>query len=57
MIMIFSFIWKYWLYDSFTRKQCKVIQITGWNSCLLDSPSSGRQRRTFIGMPWAGARK
>lgn len=48
LVKAFSKIWSKRLHDDFTGKQCKVIQVRGWRTCLLDTPSGCRQTVTFM---------
>jgi len=49
LIFIFSLIWRKRLWN------CKkIIRVTGWNSCLMDTKVGVRQRVTFL---FSGHRK
>lgn len=48
IVSFFERAWKKQLVDPFTEKPCKVIQVRGWRSCLLDTPSGCRQTVTFL---------
>ena len=45
--LAFSFVWRKYLYDSFTGRQAKVIKIRGWRSALVDEPTGQRKSVTF----------
>ena len=50
--IIFSFVWRKWLYDYHTGKQSKVIKVRGWRSALIDKPFGQRMGVTFCLFPW-----
>jgi hypothetical protein len=45
--LLFKLIWKNWLIDSFTGLPMIIIEIRGWRTVLLDSPSGARIHSTF----------
>lgn len=49
---VFGWIWRRWLFDEHTGRQCRVFRVTGWHSCLYDTPSGTRVRATFLVLPW-----
>jgi len=47
IVNIFSWIWKKQLKDWWNEKPAIVIQVTGWRSALVDSPTAQRMRISF----------
>jgi len=43
---MFRLVWWRWMRD------CKVIRVTGWRSCLFDTRSGQRMRGTMCIFPW-----
>lgn len=52
MNAIFARVWRRWLHDPFSGKQCTVVRVRGWNACTYDSPGGGRYGVEFLGPPW-----
>lgn len=49
---LFAWIWRKWLWNDFSQRPNRVIRITGWRSCLYDTPSGQRTHATFLIWPW-----
>ena len=45
---LFAWVWRRRLIDPWTQTPCRVVRVTGWRSCLLDTPSGQRARVTFL---------
>lgn len=52
MRWLFAFVWRRWLWNFYSQCPNRVVKVTGWRSCITDTPSGQRVHATFMVFPW-----